>query len=81
MIFDSLVGGEASSPATATPPVFTGIFQIPVVKSARKRFYLRKMGFFYEKIAPCATYTPPHTILQAGLYSFLETQKLPENDF
>jgi len=39
------------------------------------------MGFFYEKIAPCATYTPPHTILQAGLYSFLETQKLPENDF
>ena len=58
-LFDKLVDGGASSPATATPTSFClKSFEISGRKTARKRFLLWKMGFSGAKIAPCPPYTP-----------------------
>ena len=39
-----------------------GTLRVPAAKSARKRFFLRKMRFSSEKIAPWPPYTPHITI-------------------
>jgi len=51
-LFARLVDEGASSPATTTPSRFhLNSKGIPVVKSARLRFFFRKMGFFFRKIS------------------------------
>ena len=58
-LFDKLVDGEASSPATATLTSFRlKSYGFPAAKLARKRFLLWKMGFPGAKIAPRPPYTP-----------------------
>ena len=62
-VFDKLVDGGASSPATATPTSFCKkSFRFPGAKTARKRFLLWKMGFSAAKILPCPPYMPLGTI-------------------
>ena len=62
-VFDKLVDGRASSPATATPTSFCKkSFRFPGAKTARKRFLLWKMRFSAAKIVPRPPYTPPGTI-------------------
>ena len=62
-VFDKLVDGRASSPATATPTSFCKkSFRFPGAKTARKRFLLWKIRFSAAKIVPCPPYTPPGTI-------------------
>ena len=62
-VFDKLVDGRASSPATATPTSFCKkSFRFPGAKTARKRFLLWKMRFSSAKIVPRPPYTPPGTI-------------------
>jgi len=61
--FDRLVDGGASSPATTTP----SRFHWNPLDSGRE---ICKEAIFQRKIAPCAPYTPPRTILRAGLHSF-----------
>jgi len=69
--FARLVDEGASSPATTTPSRFHWNPLDSGREICKEAISLRKIGFFFGKIAPCATYTPPRTILQACLHSFL----------
>jgi len=70
-IFDSLVDGGIRSPATATPSRFHLNPSDSGRKICKEAISPSGNGIFFGEIAPCATYTPPRTILQAGLRSFL----------
>ena len=84
-VFDKLVDGRASSPATATPTSFCKkSFRFPGAKTARKRFLLWKMRFSSAKIVPRPPYTPPGTIKSSrelrpsrALQGFFDSLKPP----